>query len=166
MTEDYIPTLKGSDLDRYMKKLQCLCGRVGESSMLTLKTWDPYQFPSTNGLMMYFVAPCGLSKFVYVFLLTHQVGTYGRAQSIEAYNYYQRFVALNGVQWYIHFDLSAVVGSKLSFITVLALMTHIASLKAKVNSSQKLNDKPHEPWVAVGKRSGSIVTAHCTCMAG
>ena len=67
MTEDYIPTLKGSDLDRYMKKLQCLCGRVGESSMLTLKTLDPYQFPSTNGLMTYFVAPCGVSKFVYVF---------------------------------------------------------------------------------------------------
>ncbi|KAL5509225.1 hypothetical protein EMCRGX_G004556 [Ephydatia muelleri] len=32
----------------------------------------------------------------------------------------------------------------------------------KVNPLQKLNDKPHEPWVAVEKRSGgSIVTAHC-----
>ena len=40
--------LKGSDLDRYAKKLHCLCGRVGESDMLTLKTLDPYEFPSTE----------------------------------------------------------------------------------------------------------------------
>ena len=48
MTENYISTLKGSDLDRYAKKLHCLCGRVGESDMLTLKTLDPYEFPSTE----------------------------------------------------------------------------------------------------------------------
>ena len=43
ITEDYISTLKGSDLDRYMK--QCLCGRVGESSMLTLKPWTRISSP-------------------------------------------------------------------------------------------------------------------------
>lgn len=37
-------------------------------------------------------------------------------------------------------------------------------LKAKVKPSQRLSDSPHEAWVALEK-SGSIITAHCTCMA-
>lgn len=39
-------------------------------------------------------------------------------------------------------------------------------MKAKVNPSQKLSEKPHAPWVAVEKKDGSILCAHCTCMAG
>lgn len=39
-------------------------------------------------------------------------------------------------------------------------------LKAKVNPSQRSSDKPHEPWVAVTKKEGRIITGHCTCMAG
>ena len=31
---------------------------------------------------------------------------------------------------------------------------------------QRLNDKPHEAWVGVNKRTCAIVTAHYTCMAG
>ena len=38
-------------------------------------------------------------------------------------------------------------------------------LKGSVNCSQRLNDQPHRSWVAVMK-SGTIVTAHCSCMAG
>ena len=38
-------------------------------------------------------------------------------------------------------------------------------LKGSVNCSQCLNDQPHRSWVAVMK-SGTIVTAHCSCMAG
>ena len=37
-------------------------------------------------------------------------------------------------------------------------------MKAKVKSSQRLSDKPHEPWVAVEKESGRIITGHCTCI--
>ena len=37
---------------------------------------------------------------------------------------------------------------------------------AKVNPSQRLNDKPHEAWVGMNKRTCAIVTAHCTCLAG
>ena len=130
MTENYISTLKGSDLDRYVKKLQCLCGRVGESNMLTLKTLDPYQFPSTEWIDDVLLWPPVDFPSLYTYFIDAP-GGYTREKlkaykSLEAYNYYQRFVALNCVQWYIHFDLSAVVGSKLSFITVLALMTHIA----------------------------------------
>ena len=39
-------------------------------------------------------------------------------------------------------------------------------LKAKVTPSQNSADKPHESWVVVCKETGSIRTAHCTCMAG
>ena len=77
--------------------------------------------PVLNGLMTYFCSP----------LWTFQVridapGGYTREKlkaykSLEAYNYYQRFVALNGVQWYIHFDLSAVVGSKLSCHSIIGI---------------------------------------------
>ncbi|XP_033747958.1 uncharacterized protein LOC117332976 [Pecten maximus] len=39
-------------------------------------------------------------------------------------------------------------------------------LKAKVVPSQRVNDKPHQPWICVNKDSGNIYCAHCTCMAG
>ena len=39
-------------------------------------------------------------------------------------------------------------------------------LKALVNPSLRLSEKPHQPWVAVEKQCGTVVTARCTCMAG
>ena len=38
-------------------------------------------------------------------------------------------------------------------------------LKALVNPGQKSPSHPYQAWVAV-KEDGSIITAHCTCMAG
>jgi len=38
-------------------------------------------------------------------------------------------------------------------------------LKAKVNQSQSLSEKPHEAWVCV-TQDESIQAAHCTDMAG
>ncbi|XP_033118596.1 uncharacterized protein LOC117118188 [Anneissia japonica] len=38
-------------------------------------------------------------------------------------------------------------------------------LKADVKPSQRLNNEPHHPWVVV-KKDGSVVAAHCNCMAG
>ena len=38
-------------------------------------------------------------------------------------------------------------------------------LKAHVNPSQNSPDKAHEAWV-IAKSDGTVVTAHCTCMAG
>ena len=40
--------MDGLDLDRYVNKLQCLYGRVGESNMSTLASGNLYQFPSTE----------------------------------------------------------------------------------------------------------------------
>ena len=32
--------------------------------------------------------------------------------------------------------------------------------------SQRLNENPHLPWVAINLRGTSVETAQCTCMAG
>lgn len=39
-------------------------------------------------------------------------------------------------------------------------------LKADVTPSQRLNDSPHTPWVAINVNISNVITAHCTCMAG
>ena len=39
-------------------------------------------------------------------------------------------------------------------------------LKAEVMPSQRLNESPHLPWVAINLRGTSVEAAHCTCMAG
>ena len=39
-------------------------------------------------------------------------------------------------------------------------------LKADVMPSQRLNESPHIPWVAINKEATNIIAAHCTCMAG
>lgn len=42
----------------------------------------------------------------------------------------------------------------------------VCLLKAKVKPSQRLSNSPHDAWVAVEKKSGQVLTGHCTCMAG
>ena len=43
--------------------------------------------------------------------------------------------------------------------------TDCVIVKALVNPSMRSPEKPHWPWIGI-KKSGDIVTAHCTCMAG
>ena len=43
---------------------------------------------------------------------------------------------------------------------------NIVILRAEVIPSQRLNEKPHVPWVALCGKSERVVAAHCTCMAG
>lgn len=38
-------------------------------------------------------------------------------------------------------------------------------LKSKVIPSQRITEEPHQPWVGL-KKDGTVITAHCTCMAG
>jgi len=42
----------------------------------------------------------------------------------------------------------------------------ICFVKARVMRSQATTEKPHQAWVAIRERDGSVATAHCTCMAG
>ena len=39
-------------------------------------------------------------------------------------------------------------------------------LKAEVMPSQRLNENPHLPWVAINLRGTPVETLHCACMAG
>ncbi|KAJ4926107.1 hypothetical protein JOQ06_008290 [Pogonophryne albipinna] len=43
--------------------------------------------------------------------------------------------------------------------------THLHVITAKVNHCQALNSKPTSPWIVV-QEDGTVVMAHCTCMAG
>ena len=40
------------------------------------------------------------------------------------------------------------------------------SLKTTCRPSQRITDVPHKLWVCLCKKSGKILKAHCTCMAG
>ena len=57
MTKNYTSTLQGLDLDRYVKKLQCLslCGRSGwVSQTCQLSQASTFiSFPALNGMMTY-----------------------------------------------------------------------------------------------------------------
>ena len=66
-------------------------------------------------------------------------------KSLEAYNYFY-----NGYVQTVYFHLSGKFGIH----------------KARVNPSQKAAENYHEPWVIICMQSGSVMTAHCTCMAG
>ncbi|XP_061190608.1 uncharacterized protein LOC133198543 [Saccostrea echinata] len=65
----------------------------------------------------------------------------------------QRSEANHSVNGWVHTVFYSTLGSDKSF------------LKAKVNRSQAVTDKPHEAWVCV-ERDCTILNAHCTCMAG
>ena len=69
-------------------------------------------------------------------------------KSLEAYNYYHSGYVRTV---YIH-----ETNSSSKYVT----------LKAKVNPSQKSQDKPHEAWVILHKETGSVMAGHCTRMAG
>ncbi len=49
-------------------------------------------------------------------------------------------------------------------VKVWIIGPELCILRAYVNPSMKSPDKPHDAWIAV--RDGTIVTAHCKCMAG
>lgn len=66
-------------------------------------------------------------------------------RSLEAYNFFH--------SGWVQTVLSSTLGSDKCF------------LKAKVNRSQALSEKPHEAWVCVDTDC-TILNAHCTCMAG
>ena len=70
-------------------------------------------------------------------------------KSLEAYNYY-----VNG--WI----------DKVKVVQIAAMIDEPHyMITASVRHSQKLSILPAKPWVAV-KQSGTVVCAHCSCMAG
>ena len=85
---------------------------------------------------------------IYGYLIDTE-GTYTKDKlkaykSLDAYNYY-----FNGYVRTVHH---------------LSRAGH-SVLKAKVNPSQRTADNNHEAW-ALLKHSGTVITGHCTCLAG
>ena len=39
-------------------------------------------------------------------------------------------------------------------------------LKAEITPSQRLNERPHQAWVALTVNEATVIAAHCSCMAG
>ena len=68
-------------------------------------------------------------------------------KELEGYNYFQsNYVRTVWLRWF-------------------GIKKDICVMKAFVNPSQCAPDKAHEAWV-ITKLDGTIITGHCTCMAG
>ena len=42
---------------------------------------------------------------------------------------------------------------------------NVIIMKAEVTPSYQVNNETHNPWIAL-KDTGSVITGHCTCLAG
>ena len=69
-------------------------------------------------------------------------------KSLEAFNFFHS----GHVKTVYYFEVSST--------------SAFAVLIAKVILSQKSPNDPHEAWVVLKKQAGSVITGHCTCMAG
>lgn len=136
----YIDSLNFSARKQYLEKL-----KIGGQVLS-----DPYSMPDEdcwcNDVTKW---PELLFGDIYTYLINTE-GLFTKEKfkaykSLEAYNYF-----CNG---YVRTVLLYQCGN-------------LSILKAKVNPSQKSPENSHEPWVIISTQDGSVVTAHCTCMAG
>ena len=87
-------------------------------------------------------------------------------KSLEAHNYFMRYNFMYIFKAIIYILVIHSGWVQTVYYHDLGYGNKICVLNALVNPSQCLSEKPHEPWIAVDKWSGTVVTAHCTCMAG
>ena len=182
MSKKYVETLSKIARDRYLQKLLCVCNRVGDSSEDCVDRLDPYQFAADQWIDDISRWPPVEYPDLYSYLI-ETPGEFSKEKlkafkSLEAYNYYKRYVKLAAsaspdTQCDINRRSPRILLMFFYSGWVHTIYYHDLGsdyknciLKSKVNPSQRLSEKPHEPWVAVDKTSGCIVTAHCTCMAG
>ena len=160
----YLDGLPAVERDRYIRKLKCLYGGPGveeykdqyeineELWIDDVSKWPCVEFPA---LYMYFIeTPGGYTR--------EKLKAY---KSLEAYNYYSRLI-MHVSKQYRHLSFLYFSGwVRTVYFYALEDKKH-CFLKGQVNCSQRLTEKPHHPWVAVEIATGTIVTGHCTCMAG
>ena len=135
----YIDLLNSSARKRYLGKL-----KIGGQVLS-----DPYSMDEDHWYDDMTKWPELLCGNVYTYLINTE-GLFTKEKlkaykSLEAYNYFY-----NG---YVR-------------TVLLHRSGNLSVMKAKVNPSQKSPENSHEPWVIINTQDGSVVTAHCTCMAG
>ena len=144
LTRKYYYSLNAQAKARYEEKLK-LAG-------LSLEE-DPYDERNANSYKDDMTAWPPLEYgHIFTYFIRHPAGIYTQEQllswkKLEAYNYFQ-----NG---YVR------------LVQVYRLNSGTCVLKSLVNPSQRSaasTGNPHNPWVIVNA-DGTVVTAHCTCMA-
>ena len=161
----YSDGLPAVERDRYIRKLKCLYGGPGveeykdpyeideEFWIDDVSKWPSVEFPA---LYVYFIETPG--GYMHEKLKSYK--------SLEAYTYYSRLMLpvikqCSCLSPFLYF--SGWV--RTVYFYELEDRKH-CFLKGQVNCSQRLTEKPHQPWVALEMATGTIVTGHCTCMAG
>lgn len=137
---EYYKSLVGDEKGRYKEKL----AKVG----IEIEN-DPYLSESYSSDMVSW--PSVEYGHIFSYLITRP-GVYTLEQllswkQLEGYNYFQSN--------YVRTVLLRRFGTN----------KDICVLKAQVNPSQCAPDKAHEAWV-ITKSDGTVITGHCTCMAG
>ena len=138
---DYFRRLDGDGKVRYKDKLDIVGISIED---------DPY-LPNANFLSDMVAWPGVEYGHIFNYLITRP-GVYTLEQllswkELEGYNYFQsNYVRTVWLRWF-------------------GIKKDICVMKAFVNPSQCAPDKAHEAWV-ITKLDGTIITGHCTCMAG
>ena len=139
--QEYFGSLQAEAKEQYLRKLNLLDLSVSR---------DPYAASNEDN----FVDNMALwpsVEFGHIFCyFIERPGTYSKQEllqwkSLDAYKYFE--------------------SGHVRAIKVWVVSSTCCILRALVNPSQRLLEKPHDAWVGL-KTSGDIVAAHCTCMAG
>ena len=138
MASSPVLNLDAAAQQRYAEKLTLLSLKADE---------DPYQ--SGNFIDDMTLWPPVTYGDIFCYFI-ERPGVYTKQQllqwrSLEAYNYFQ--------------------SGHVRTVEIWTVNTDVCVLKSLVNPSQASPDRAHNAWVGV-QRSGEVITAHCSCMAG
>jgi len=144
MDVEYVNRLKDAEKHSYLAKVRSLgidsCPySIGKTEWVDdMKMWPPVTFPDVYGY------------------LVDTPGDFTREKlkafkSLDAYN----FVISGWVKPLLVLKRDSANRSSDVF----------SIIRGEVRPSQRVNEKPHKVWVAV-QTDGTVVTGHCTCMAG
>ena len=157
---DYQQGLSSSQKELYRRKVELL--RIPDPYTIPQEKWkdDVASWPQVEFGQIYTYLIDTPGQFTKEKLKAYK--------SLDAFNYYIRYVGMiittkNKLNMNYNYDV--IISG---WVQAVYIYEHglICLMKSKVKASQRLNDKPHEAWIAVEKASGTVLSGHCTCMAG